>query len=344
MDGADASHGIRCAADDVTQPIEYYYSAAPGRGLWIPAEQICHVKINCDATEKRGRSCLEVSLQDILDYRKYRTYRAALNWARSWFAVVHELPGGTPAQVTAYRDRMKQGGASASEGGLDSLGRDYGSEVKPGAHLFTSVKDGVKMLSMNLQAADAQHDGRMILLSIAAGQGQSETWVTADAQHANYASQAVAESPAVVEMQMWQRFIEERFIRWIFKRVIQSAIDQGRVPSESPQLRIVDGKDVVEVRPTSLECRVQFPALIHRDVDKDANALSQLLDRGVIDARTAAGHFGYDYDQVLENRLRDSGTTSPETNEKEYSEVLQSTQRLADIVQRLSEAVRMRHV
>lgn len=338
--------GINFESNDITQIRGYNYQVH-GRDQFIRAEFINHVKINHDENEVRGRSILEATIQDFDDYRTYRKNRARLNHIRSLFAIVRYVPG-SPSQVRSASNALKPGASSL----IDSAGQEKSRQLKSGTIITTNVPDSIQTIAPNLQAADAQHDGRMIQLAIAAGQGQSETWLTADSQNANYASAAVAESPAIVQMQFWQRYIKEQVIDWMFKRVVLAGISQGVVPERAPQVIVVNGVETTEMRDTDLTCTVDFPTLIHRDLNKEADALCKLIDKKVLDNRTVANQLGYDYDKVLENRMRDPEVeVAPASlpfqggNPPNYESLFQGTKTLAQNVRALVESIRRgRHV
>lgn len=291
------THGIECEPDDVTVPVRYWYKDKP-----IPARDVIALKINCDANEKRGRTILEASLQDLIDYRKFRQNRTRLNILRTYLGIVQKVKGGAAAFNSILSKNKNLGGTSTYE--TDSRGQTAARE--PGGPVWYTIKgdSDFETIAPNLQAADAQNDGRMILLAIAAGQGQSETWVTADAQNANYASQAVAESPAIVEMQTWQKFFTP-FVQEIYKRVMETALLQGKIEAQYKQKTVVDGEEKEEVKPLSTSCDVIWPELIHREIDKEVAAYSTMKRDGVLSGRTYAGRLDLDFDAELENKLRD---------------------------------------
>lgn len=295
------THGIQTDPKDITQVVAYWH-----KGIPLSPQNIIHVKINCDMNEKRGRSLFEPVINDILDYRKWRRNRAKLNWVRTLIGIV-KVVSGSPTRVQDAADAFK----GSRTAGTDSENRDYVRQPKPAAMYVTNQPKGYEMMSPNLQAADAQHDGRMILLSIAAGLTLSEVWLTADSQNANYASQAVAESPAVQNIQFWQRFFTEQVIDPVYEQVIQSGINTGEIDAEYEQTRIEDAEEIKETLPANLTCDVQWPNLIHRDPDKEATASKTLIEAKISDPRTEAGRVGIDYNQVLENRRRDD-TDQPE--------------------------------
>lgn len=304
--GAQYTHGIETDPKDVTQPIAYWY-----QNERILAKDIIHIKINCDELDKRGKSILEHSLQDILDYRKFRTNRARLNHLRTFLGIVQEIQGGTAAFNSILAKNKAIGGTGTSE--TDSNNQTVAKE--PGGPVWYTTKGQSKfhLLAPNLQAADAQNDGRMILLAIAAGQGQSETWVTADAQNANYASQSVAESPAVIEMQTWQRFFTPT-VQEIYRRVIESAALRGEVSATYPQRIIIDGGQKEISMPLNMTCEVVWPELIHRDMEKEVQALSTMKRDGVLSGRTYASRLDLDFDSEMENKNRDKDQAAPEVD------------------------------
>ncbi len=306
------SFGIKTDPKDVTKVKGYYYDDGSQSGEFISARNMLHIKINCDPWDKRGRSAYEGTIEELKDYRKFRRNRAKLHWVRTMFAIVMQTPRATPAQAAAAAAQLKV------DGGTDSKGRTYGKEIKSGTIIETNIKDSVQMLAPNLQAADAFHDGREIKLCIAAAHGMSETWVTADSQNANYASQQVAESPAVRMVECKQSSIANMIIKWIYERVIFTAVMADEISETFPQKSwdMEKGNFKEEKKPADLTCTVGWPGLIHRDIKNESEALSNLVQSKIVSKRTSSTQMGYDFDREQENIMRD-GEQQDDTKDPE---------------------------
>lgn len=312
-DSKNSSFGIKTDPKDVTKVEGYWWLPGGDVEEFIKAKDMIHIKINADPWDKRGRSALENPLEDIRDYRKFRRNRAALHWVRTLWAL-HQRTRGPQGSAAAAKDQM------TVQPGTDALGREHTKQMKPGTMVFSNTEPPT-MLSPNLQASDAFHDAREIKLQIAAGQGMSEVWVTADGQNANYATAQVAESPSVRMIEGEQKMFSEQFITPIYERVIFSAIEAGDIALNSPQ-KFWDAKSGTfkeESKEADLTASIVWPGLIHRNIREEARALDIMVKNGTVSPRTSSTQMGYDYDSEQENILRDQGEGQPEESKPKRS-------------------------
>ncbi len=267
--------GIKTNPEDVTDVKGYYLNDMNGGHKFIPASKMLHIKINAQPWEKRGRSTLEVALDELNDYRTYRKNRTVLHRVRTLFAVLINAHGATPKQAEGIKQQM------TTDGGTDSKGRSYSREIQPGTTIVHNKGD-VSFLNPNMQAGDAFHDAREIKLAIAASQGMSEVWLTADSQNANFASQQVAESPSVRMIEAAQRNLEA-IVQWIFTRVVNAGVEEGKIAMEE-----------------AVTCSVEWPALIHRDIKNETEALAIQIDKKITSVATSQVQLGRDPEREKE--------------------------------------------
>jgi hypothetical protein len=156
--------------------------------------------------------------------------------------------------------------------------------------------------SLNIDAQDAKADGRAILLMITVGTGLAEYVVTGDTSNANYASTMVSESPMVKTFEAEQDFFETEF-KSIYAKVISIGIKNGDIPEQSKKtITEYDETTGLEVSKetvceTSLDCDVNFPILIHRDILNETQSLIMQKESGLVSDRTSSTKLGYDYDE-----------------------------------------------
>ena len=87
------------------------------------------------------------------------------------------------------------------------------------------------------------------------------------------------------------------------RRAFRAALRQGRsylAETIAERIRLIeaDDKQPEEVQvETSLECQVEFPPLIHREVKEETEALVMQRQSGWISDQTASASLGYDYEQ-----------------------------------------------
>ncbi|MFQ5840693.1 MAG: phage portal protein, partial [Candidatus Methylomirabilales bacterium] len=174
------SHGIITDRNDVQLTLGYLWTpdGTNARDV-IRADEMLHVAIRVDSDVKRGRSILEPLLKRAKHYEDWLEYRMLLNLVRSAVVLVKKVEG-TASQVTAVRDvQLKQRESAVNDRKLRML--------KGGTTVHAGPGVNYEFKTPNLQAQDAQHDGRSLLLNMAAGTGLPEYMFTGDASNANFA-------------------------------------------------------------------------------------------------------------------------------------------------------------
>ena len=294
----DASWGVETNPDDIEDVFAYWYNERR-----IPADEVQHTKIYADSDVKRGRSIYEPIAPDLTMYRDWQKDRMKLNKIRNVLGLVRKVQAGTTksANIAAgYKtNRLKAPDGSSYMQFPESVS-------------VLTVNKGVDydLLSPNLQAADVQHDGRMLLLGMAAGVGMPEFMLTSDASNANFASTLVAEGPGVMEFEDWQDFFMEEF-KIMYEKVINTGISRGminefvtkEVETETDEMN-PDGtlKVMTEMitERVSTECDIQFPDVAVHDILKETQAVTAQESSRYISRRTATAVLGYNYDDEQE--------------------------------------------
>ena len=172
------SSGIETSADDIETVLAYWY-----KNKRIPAEEVMHIKILVDSDVKRGRSLLEPIIDYLWMYRDWLKDRMKLNKVRATVALIKKVTG-TPAQAANLKGNQET---------VNRLNPDGTPKQKApvGVSVITTNQNvDYKLEAPNLQAADVQHDGRTILLAIAAGVGLPEYMITSDASNGNYSCES----------------------------------------------------------------------------------------------------------------------------------------------------------
>ena len=320
------THGICTEADefhggDIEKVLSYCYCPDGKTLAEIPASEIIHIKIFADSNEKRGNSIFEVVGTSIESYQRWLRDRMILNRVRSFFGIHKRVSNATPGQIANIA------ASSATGATTDRSGRKKQEPLKPGSIITTSDNVQLVPISANLQAADAQNDGRNLLLAITAGSGMAEFMVTGDASNSNFASTMVSESPAVREFEDWQQFFGV-FFKELYSRVIQAGINAGSLPERTVQVQkksTSDGamgnneKSQEMTRATNLEVNLQFPALIHREILDDARAYEIYLRNNLASRRAISTRAGFNFDAELEqilheqSILKEQASNSPST-------------------------------
>ena len=286
------SYGIETDPDDIETVLRYYREYTTSNGKiekeTIDADEMIHVKIRVDSNVKRGLSFYTGIAKWIVKYTDWLEDRMVLNKIRTLFNLVAK-PAGTPEEaIDAFPDANKKGDDT-----------EYKKLPKRGSILFSTGIDW-EFKNLNINAADTKDDGRAVLLMIVAGTRLAEYMVTGDASNANYASTMVSESPAVKAFEAWQDFFEKVF-KQIYEKVITYGLEKNILPQATTKKKITydeeTGEEKIEeeTTPTSIECKIDFPILIHRNIKEETEALQiQRANRWVSD-KTAMGKLGYDW-------------------------------------------------
>ena len=267
------SHGILTARDDVETVLGYCYT--PGQGStkiadFIPASEIIHTKIRVGRDVKRGRSLLEPLLKRDRQWQDWMMYRITLSIARAAIVLVKKGTGGA-VRGASIRDQQATTSATGNTRRQKML--------KPMSTIHASKGTEYEYLSPDVQAQDAQHDGRALLLSQAAATGHPEYMFTGDASNSNMASTMVAESPAVREFEHWQDFFAPLFSR-IGEIVIENGVESidGLSESDLDQLTVI----------------AKIPAMIARNRKEEAETFEIEYRNGVRSGQSWQEEVGLD--------------------------------------------------
>ena len=293
--------GIETDPNDVEIPIRYHREYADSNGQQneeiIEAKYIMHTKILVDSDVKRGISFLIGIIKYIKDYTDFLNDRKHLNKIRTIFNLIGKPTGVTSAGT--FADGFTNSTVKSTSGGSQTYNKKL---PKSGSVLMTK---GVEydFKNVDLHAGDTKHDGRSMLLMIVAGSNLAEYMVTGDASNANYASTMVSESPAVRAFEAWQDFFSHPF-KEIYKKVIMDAVKNGVLPEKYEKItqkydiekkKIIERKEIVMV---TGKCTLEFPPLIHRDIDKETKAFSIQDEMGYASKKTISTKLGYEYEEI----------------------------------------------
>lgn len=270
------THGILTAKRDVCTPLAYLW--APDEKVLrevIPARDVQHIKINVDQDVKRGRSQLEVLLKRNKQYEDWLGYRILLNLFRSSVVLIKRIVGATSTQVAEIKDKW------ASDR-TDNTQTNRAKMPKAGSTITSTGGMEHEFISPNLQATDAQHDGRSILLSEAAATGMPEYIFTGDSSNSNLASHLVSESPALREFQRQQDFFTPHY-REIYRRVQVNGAEAGQIKGLT-----------VEVAET-MGVSVDWPPLLARNELEHVKSNQIRQTMGILSKEGAAADEGIDW-------------------------------------------------
>jgi len=269
-DGQEGMQGILTAAEDVERPTAYQVIDPVNRELMeeVPAEEMLHTRVGVDSNQKRG---LPVLMSVIEPVRRFDQWMETELQARRLQAsiVLWRRVQGSASQLTQLADQLS--------GGKDETGVRR-EKFRAGTIVTTSQGTDLQFLQPNTNFADAIPLGRMLLLSMAAGEGIPEFMLTSDASNGNYASTMVSEGPAVKMFQSEQQFFIEEFTR-LWKWVMRDAMRLGELPANFFE---------------KVRCQWGVPQLVNRDRTKERLADSRLVDQGILSRAEVARRDGVD--------------------------------------------------
>jgi len=280
--------GIEYLQEDIETVVAYHVKmSGDSEPKRIEAKDIIHLKCLADANDLRGIPLLECVLKKFTNYEQWEEYRLILNKVRTAVALIRKVEGTATQAQSIIQGRLP---ARASPEGREPQTASGQREVmfRPGTILTPGPGVNYEFTSANLNAQDAAHDGRNILLSIAAGLGIPEMLVTGDWSNANYASTVEARSPAVREWEDWQEVFTppiEQIARWVLDEAVEGKI----LPAE-----------------TDKKVTLRWPPIIHKDEAVQTQRLATLNAAGLLSKTTWAALEGFIWDDELEN-LRDEG-------------------------------------
>lgn len=273
----EVPHGIVTSGEDVETVLGYLWAPDDQKiREVVPASEMMHMKIGVDSDVLRGRSLLEVLLKRNKQYEDWLEYRIMLNLARTAVVLIKKIEGATPGQVRSVRD------GQATERRNPSNDRKL-KTLKPMTTIHATRGIDYEFKSPNLDATDAQKDGRSILLSEAAATGMPEYIFTGDASNSNFASTMVAESPAVREFQSWQDYFAPKYAG-LFRWALATKLEHSGVDGLS--------REALD----DLKIKVTFPPMLARDELEQARKLQILHQNNIISREGWAEEEGVDWE------------------------------------------------
>ena len=303
------TYGIETDPNDVETVIRYYrnYNDPDGQQAseTIDAKDMIHTKIMVDSDVKRGLSFLIGVMKYIKDYTDWLNDRKHLNKIRTIFNLIAKPTGATTAGT--FGTNMTDSLVKSTSGGSNT----YNKKLPKSGSLISSKGVEYDFKSLNLNAADTQHDGRAMLLMIVAGSNLAEYMVTGDNSNNNYASAMISEAPAVKAFEAWQDFFSHPF-KEIYKKVIMDAVDANILPDKYEKKTSewdIDKKIMIEKIESVLvtgECELQFPILIHRDIEAETKSFTIQNQFDIVSKKTISAKLGYDYENEKKELIREA--------------------------------------
>lgn len=322
------SQGIVYDPDDAEKPLFYYMRERVNqyKEIEIKAAEVQHIKfVSADMDQSRGESAMQTIMDLFTHYKQWLKNRIILNKLRTAIFAVREIDDKSGATVASLAQSLPTSGRTAQN-------ETKKKNIQPGT-LYTPPP-GVKMRmeSANINASDVKEDGRNMILGMAAGMGEPE-YMFGDASNANYSSTMMAESPFVKRIHFYQSYLEETLWKPMFRRVVQAAVDAGKLsaPAEDDIFADPANADLTEaeiaagvtkkkktddaevdgsapISESELEiffgCDCEWPEIIHRDPKEQTDALVLARNEGWISDKTASEKLGFDYGEEVRKQMQ----------------------------------------
>jgi len=248
-------------------------------GFWVdeefvPANEIQHRKTNVDCNVKRGISLFYPVRKNLRRVDKLLRNMSVVAEIQSAIALIRKHGSSNADAIRRYVQKQSDSGSvNTTTGQPRSL-----QSFSPGT--IIDAWHGIDY-QFPVAAIDASRYVTVLqaeLRAIASRLVMPEFMLSSDASNANYASTMVAEGPAV---RMFERLQQEMVLDdlYVFRRVIDNAIANGRLPAETK---------------TMIDIQAIPPLLAVRDRLDEAKADEILLKNGVMSPQTMAMRYGLD--------------------------------------------------
>lgn len=280
--------GIQTKMGDLRNPEKYYFTKhettgdAPGADVRTAvqeyeADSIVHVPINRHGYELRGRPELYPVLPWLKVHKEWLEDRARQNQRRGsllWHVKVNSV-GAAPGTVGTVMSRWNR-------------------PPTPGSVYVSTDRETIEPLENSLNADSAAEDGRQLKLMAAVGLGLPEYFL-ADGENANLASSKSQQLPALMTFSDIQRLVVEKLWYVVIRKVIESAIADGRLSPEVDE-QSIDGVATGKKLKATKAFDISYPPIGDKEPLSLAQALQISAMSGWVSQETASTELGWDYE------------------------------------------------
>jgi capsid protein len=273
---AGATFGILTDHDDVETVVAYFIDGRP-----VHADEIQHRKANVDANVKRGLPLFYPVRKNLRRAEKLLRNMSTLAEVQSAITLIRKHQGVTAGALGEFVADQADATITNPTTGKTS----YVKQFKPGMIVDANAGVEYEFPAAGIQAHNFVAILKAELRAIASRLVMPEFMLTSDASNAAYASTLVSEGPAVrIFSRLQAQQIDDD--RQVMRRVVQAAIDAGRLPAGTLDL---------------VELEIAAPSLNVRDPLREVYAMRVESQRGVLSPQTWSRMRGYDYDQEQTN-------------------------------------------
>lgn len=189
---------------------------------------VYHIAINRGTEQVFGIPAMRRIVKWMAALNDFMAARVDMTQAAAAF-IMRRTVKGSPQQVAAIAAKQLSRTSSLAASSLDKDDSQVTPGPRPASILNESQGVTTEPFSVSTQSAQAQQDASMIRAQVSAA-----TWpqhYLGDASQANLATAQALELPVVKKVEAFQELFEGLF-RTFTDRVIQKAVDSGKLPTE----------------------------------------------------------------------------------------------------------------
>jgi capsid protein len=275
----EARLGILTEPDDVESIVGYFVD-----GELVPAAQIQHRRANVDANVRRGLPLYAPVRKNLRRAERLLRNMSTVAEIQSAIALVRKHRAATRGGLEAF----VANGADAVVNHAGGARSEYLRRYAPG-----TVIDAPSTIDYEFPVAQLNAGGFVTVLqaelrAIASRLVMPEFMLSSDASNANYSSTLVAEGPA---MRMFSR-LQADLVNddlFVMERVLQTAIDAGRLPPETWE---------------QVDLVATPPSLVIRNALHEDQRYRIEHAAGILSPQTWCQRVGLDYDNEMDQLAR----------------------------------------
>lgn len=207
--GAKYSFGIQSDPEDVETREGYWVVEDPSKGMipnFVPADEVCHIKINTPRSAKRGlptfypcEQLLRIASDLLVGVAKNANHRAKIAMVRT---VTGAMASAAASMLAELSDTKIMDPATGQTTSVEKF--NWGT--------ILTQPDNVKLDFPNANFESGNFDTalQMILRAVAARLVMPEWMLTVNAQNANFSSSLIAEAPSTKAFEDLQQMLIKR--------------------------------------------------------------------------------------------------------------------------------------
>jgi hypothetical protein len=229
--------------------------------------KVYHVRINRYSEQKFGTPRFQRTLRWYTAYNDFVKARIDVAQAKAAYVMKRRVKG-TPNQLA--RDAAKLISRSSGLAGADP-NAPYQPPPKPGSVLVENESVVHEALNLGQAGGQAQEDANVIRAPIAAAERFTQAYF-GDASQSNLATATSLELPILKAVETRQEVFEAMY-RWFVDRVIEKAVDDGRISNQLEPDEVETPQGPQEIAPPE-----QLAAALQEAVSLEAADGRQVID------------------------------------------------------------------